>query len=332
MIRPARLDAAAAQALATSLPGWALAADGKSIWRRFKFKDFDATMSYVNQLAGVADANDHHPDLKLGYNYCEVLFTTHDADGLTELDAICARAAQRLADEPAAPSHEAASMLKLYGFPVSNYTNMVELALLEKGLPFEYVLTFPEQTPEFLARSPRGKVPFLGTPQGFINEASVILDYLEDDGKGKRLLPEDPQARAAVRALMKEIELYVELPARSCFAEVFFGGKLPEAIKSKAREDLLAGFATLKRHACFAPYVAGDTFTLADIVFLYSVDLANVVAQKCFGRDLLAEYPQMQALLKRLGENPHVQEIARARDAGTPAFVAAVRARLGLDK
>lgn len=219
-------------------------------------------------------------------------------------------------------------MLKLYGFPVSNYTNMVELALLEKGLPFEYVLTFPEPTPAFLARSPRGKVPFLGTPQGYINEASVILDYLEDIGPARRLLPEDPQARATVRALMKEIELYIELPARACFAEAFFGGSVPDAIKSKAREDLLAGFATLKRHARLAPYVAGDTFTLADIVFLYSVDLAATVGKQLFGLDLLGDLPAAQALLQRLGENPHVKAIAARRDAGMPAFVAAVRARL----
>ena len=104
MTRPARLDTVAVQALATSLPGWTLAADGKSISRRFKFKDFDATMSYVNRLAAVANAHDHHPDMKVGYNYCEVLFTTHDADGLTELDATCARAAQQLADAAAASS------------------------------------------------------------------------------------------------------------------------------------------------------------------------------------------------------------------------------------
>jgi glutathione S-transferase len=219
-------------------------------------------------------------------------------------------------------------MLKLYGFPVSNYTNMVELALLEKGLPFEYVLTFPEQTPEFLARSPRGKVPFLGTPQGFINEADAILDYLEDIGPARRLLPEDPQARATVRALMKEIELYIELPARSCFAEAFFGGVVPAAIKTKAREDLLAGFATLRRHARFAPYVAGDTFTLADIVFLYSVDLAATVGKQLFGLDLLGDLPAAKTLLQRLGENPHVKAIAAKREAGTAAFVAAVRARL----
>jgi 4a-hydroxytetrahydrobiopterin dehydratase len=101
MTGPARLDATATQALAASLPGWALSADGKSISRRFKFTDFEATMSYVNRLAALANTHDHHPDLKLGYNYCEVLFTTHDAGGLTELDATCVRAAQWLADEAA---------------------------------------------------------------------------------------------------------------------------------------------------------------------------------------------------------------------------------------
>jgi pterin-4a-carbinolamine dehydratase len=103
MTRPARLDAAAASALAASLPGWALSADGKSLSRRFKFADFEATMSYVNRLAAVANRHDHHPDLKVGYNYCEVLFTTHDADGLTELDATCVRAAQQLGEDAAAP-------------------------------------------------------------------------------------------------------------------------------------------------------------------------------------------------------------------------------------
>ena len=219
-------------------------------------------------------------------------------------------------------------MLKLYGFPVSNYTNMVELALLEKGVPFEYVLTFSEQTPEFLARSPRGKVPFLGTPHGFINETMAILDYLEDTGLGQPLLPADPYARAFVRTLMKEIELYIELPARSCFVEAFFGGTVPEAMKNKARDELLAGFATLQRHARFSPYVAGDTFSLADIVFLYTVDLAAVVGKQLFGLDLLADIPAGRALLQRLGENAHVKAIAVKRDAGRSAFVAAVRERL----
>ena len=219
-------------------------------------------------------------------------------------------------------------MLKLYGFPVSNYANMVHLALLEKGLPFEYVPTMPDQGAEFLAKSPRGKVPALGTPQGYLNEANVILEYLEDTGQGKSLLPTDPYARATVRALMKEIELYIELPARSCFGEVFFGGNVPDAIKHKARDELRAGFATLQRHAKFAPYLAGDTFTLGDIVFLYSVDLGATVAKKLFDLDLLAEMPAARALMQRLNENPNVRAIAAKREASMPAFIEAMRAKL----
>jgi glutathione S-transferase len=218
-------------------------------------------------------------------------------------------------------------MLKLYGFPVSNYTNMVELALLEKGLSYEYVLTFPDQTPELLAKSPRGKVPVLGTPKGFISETSVILDYLEDSGEGKPLLPAEAYARAKVRALVKEIELYIELPARSCFQEAFFGSSVSDAIKNKAREDLRAGFATLKRHGAFAPYVAGDAFTPADIFFLYSVDLGAAVAKQLFNVDALADLPAAGELLQRLGERPHVQAIAARRDAARPGFIAAMRAR-----
>jgi glutathione S-transferase len=219
-------------------------------------------------------------------------------------------------------------MLKLHGFPVSNYANMVELALREKGIAFEYVHCVPDQSPAFLAISPRGKVPVLETPQGCINEASVILEYLEDMHPGTPLLPREPHARAYVRSLMKEIELYVELPARACFAEAFFGGKVSQSIKDKSRDELAAGFATLKRHGRFAPYVAGDSFTLADIVFLYSVDLATAVSRSVFATDPLADWPQPVTLLQRLGQNPHVQGIAGRREAGRPAFIEAVKARI----
>lgn len=218
-------------------------------------------------------------------------------------------------------------LLKLHGFPVSNYTNMVHLALLEKGLPFEYVTAYPDQGDAFLAKSPRGKVPCLETPQGFLNETSVILEFLEDNGAGKPLLPADPYQRALARALLKEIELYIELPARSCFLEAIFGLSTPDAIKEKARAELIAGFATLKRHGRFAPFVAGDSFTIADIMFLYSVDIAALVAQRQFGLDVLADLPAARDLLRRLGENPNVQMIAKRRDAETPGFIAAIRAR-----
>ncbi|KPG79586.1 glutathione S-transferase [Pseudomonas moraviensis] len=218
-------------------------------------------------------------------------------------------------------------MFKLYGFAVSNYFNMVKLALLEKGLPFEEVTFYPTQTPQSLAISPRGKVPVLGVDAGYINETAIILEYLEQSQKGTPLLPSDPFERAQVLAIAKEIELYIELPGRACYGEAFFGMTLPEAIKEKTRSELLLGFAALGRHGKFAPYVAGDSLSIADLYFLYSVPLACAVGQKLFGIDLLAEMPQAKALLERLEQNPHVQRIAADKDAAMPAFLAMVAAR-----
>ncbi|SDS47813.1 glutathione S-transferase [Pseudomonas asplenii] len=218
-------------------------------------------------------------------------------------------------------------MLKLYGFSVSNYYNMVKLALLEKGLPFEEVLFYPGQTPQTLAISPRGKVPVLAVEQGFIHETSVILEYLESTQGGKPLLPQEPFQRAQVLALAREIELYIELPARTCFAEAFFGMSVPQAIKDKARDELLLGFASLKRHGKFAPYVAGSEFSVADLYFLYSVDVACEVGTKLLGIDLLAEMPEAKALLAQLQQMDHAKRIAADKAAVMPGFLAMIAAK-----
>jgi 4a-hydroxytetrahydrobiopterin dehydratase len=70
--------------------GWQLSVDGSSIQREFRFIDFYRTMSFVNALAHVANIEDHHPDVELGWGYCRVRYTTHAIRGLSENDFICA--------------------------------------------------------------------------------------------------------------------------------------------------------------------------------------------------------------------------------------------------
>ncbi|CRI54690.1 MULTISPECIES: glutathione S-transferase [Pseudomonas] len=218
-------------------------------------------------------------------------------------------------------------MLKLHGFAVSNYYNMVKLALLEKGVPFEEVPFFGGQLPQALAISPRGKVPVLQTEHGFISETGVILDYIEQTQPGKALLPADAFGQAKVRELLREVELYIELPARTCYAEAFFGAAVEPLIKERARADLLAGFATLKRNGKFAPYVAGEQLTIADLMFCFSVDLACAVGKKVLNIDFLADFPEAKALLQLLGENPHMARIVADKDAAMPAFLEMVKSK-----
>ncbi len=79
-----------AEALVAQVPGWELSDDGKQISRRFEFKGFYKTVAFINAMAWVANTENHHPDFSAGYNYCEVNFTTHAIDGLSENDFICA--------------------------------------------------------------------------------------------------------------------------------------------------------------------------------------------------------------------------------------------------
>jgi len=69
---------------------WKLSTDGKSIRRELKFKNFYRTMSFVNAVAHIANTEDHHPDLEVGYGNCNITFTTHAINGLSDNDFICA--------------------------------------------------------------------------------------------------------------------------------------------------------------------------------------------------------------------------------------------------
>ena len=72
------------------LPGWELTRDKTGIRRTFGFKDFSATILFINAMAFISEQQGHHPDFKAGYNYCEVCYTTHAIGGLSENDFICA--------------------------------------------------------------------------------------------------------------------------------------------------------------------------------------------------------------------------------------------------
>ena len=75
---------------------WALDDEAKSIVRAFRFRDFFRTMSFVNALAHVANTEDHHPDLEVGYDRCRVRYRTHSIRGLSVNDFICAAKIDRL--------------------------------------------------------------------------------------------------------------------------------------------------------------------------------------------------------------------------------------------
>ena len=76
---------------------WAVDEERRLLSREFHFGDYAQTMAFANAVAWIAQREDHHPDLWIGYSRCRVDYSTHSVGGLSELDFRCARAIDQLA-------------------------------------------------------------------------------------------------------------------------------------------------------------------------------------------------------------------------------------------
>lgn len=86
------LSATEIVAFLAQLEGWRLNGDGTAvaIEKTYLFTDFHQTMAFVNAVAFVAHAQNHHPDLRVGYDQCTVAWRTHDIGGISRADLDCA--------------------------------------------------------------------------------------------------------------------------------------------------------------------------------------------------------------------------------------------------
>ena len=86
------LGATALVSALVQLQGWLLTGDGAdvAIEKTYRFANYYETISFVNALAFIANAQDHHPDLSVHFNRCVVRFQTHDVGGISVTDFDCA--------------------------------------------------------------------------------------------------------------------------------------------------------------------------------------------------------------------------------------------------
>jgi 4a-hydroxytetrahydrobiopterin dehydratase len=79
-------------ALLAVFDGWSL--QSGAITKTFAFRNYYETLAFVNAIAYVIHAEDHHPELIVTYNQCRVKFNTHSVNGgkggISENDFICA--------------------------------------------------------------------------------------------------------------------------------------------------------------------------------------------------------------------------------------------------
>ena len=212
--------------------------------------------------------------------------------------------------------------LKLCGFSASNYYNKLKLQLLEKQVPFEEELVWVGNShPKLMDRSPMGKVPFLQTDHGCLSESMVCADYIEQAYPQHPLLPTDPLAAAKVRELIAHLELYLELVARELYAQAFSGGTVSEERQAFVRRQLPKGVAAFAKLASFKPFVAGDTFTLADCAAAVHLPLIASACKRVLGEDLLASLP-IKAYMEHIDARPTMLRVNADRKANAQDMIA----------
>src|SRR5437763_310552 len=85
----ARLTESEISAALTELPDWTRAGD--SLMRTIRFPEFMAGIGFLNRIAELAEAADHHPDVDIRYRTLRFALTSHDEGGLTQRDLAMAK-------------------------------------------------------------------------------------------------------------------------------------------------------------------------------------------------------------------------------------------------
>ena len=86
-----KLSPEARRSALAELSGWSLLAERDAIEKSFKFKTFNQAWGFMNRVALAAEKLNHHPEWFNVYNRVDIVLTTHDCDGLSELDVKLAK-------------------------------------------------------------------------------------------------------------------------------------------------------------------------------------------------------------------------------------------------
>src|SRR5437879_5700734 len=186
-------------------------------------------------------------------------------------------------------------MLVFYDAAYSGNTWKVRLLLKQLALPHSTVqLDFFKgevRTPDFRARNPFGRVPFIADGDFGLAESNAILLYL---ARGSPLLPSDAHAQALVHQWMffeqNQVELNIGVPRflrRMQPAEA-------ERLDSYFRPRATAALKVLERHLASREWLVGSAYSVADIALCAYTQLAPEA-----GHDLAA-YPAVSAWLSRV--------------------------------
>ena len=166
-------------------------------------------------------------------------------------------------------------MIKLYGHPASVFTRKVLCTLHEIDVPFDLnfvdLLVGEQHQAAHLARQPFGRVPTIDDDGFTLYELRAIIRYLNDQYRG-RLVPSDARNRAVMDQWIDVNYSYFSAAVLKPILHHIFGFTHEEAALEAASAMIEQTLDVLDARLGAAPYLAGQQFSLADIVYLPDMD------------------------------------------------------------
>jgi len=201
------------------------------------------------------------------------------------------------------------SDIKVHGVPGSPFLRSVEIALREKGLPYELHAMAPQDTkqPEHLARHPFGRIPAFEHDRFMLYETQAIIRYLDDLLPTPPLTPDNAEARARMNQVIGIIEWYFFPKAA---APIAFNRIIGPRLLGLPSDEAAIAEAMPMARTCFEvidgilgakPYLTGDSVSIADIMLAAQLDLFSECAE---GRELIEGTSNLPAWLKRMKARP----------------------------
>ncbi|MEQ9450841.1 MAG: glutathione S-transferase family protein [Pseudomonadales bacterium] len=211
--------------------------------------------------------------------------------------------------------------MKLYGVALSPFVRKASFALEHYGIGYESIPTFPgDESPEFRAISPLGKIPVLEHDGFTIPDTSVIIRYLDRIADGPSLFPEDPLEEA--RALW--LEEYADSRLIENCAGVFQERMLkPKFLNEPTDEARLRMLEETGIPACLdylEPLVPVDGYLVGDRLSIADLSIVTCFIQAQYGEYEVDgnKYPNLRSYLDRALESPLVTDRLAAERASMP--------------
>ena len=209
--------------------------------------------------------------------------------------------------------------MKLYGHRGSICTNRVLFALAEKSVEADFVAVDlakgEHKLPAHLARQPFGMIPVLEDGAISLYESRAIIRYLDDKLPGTRLTPKEIPSRAAMEQWISVEQSYASPPVSEIVKQKFLvpmqGGKVDVAALDQAKESVSLALDVINKALSVRPYLAGETFSLADLSFAPVIMMLFVTGDG----DLVLKRPDVSAWWERVSNRPAWQRVI----AGGPA-------------